>query len=448
VSSLILPLALLVTILQAPSSVQRTPAEATAHARIVLAWLAQQEFSRLEEQFTDRMKSALPAEALQATWTTLLRQAGAYKSCGADARVRAISDKQMVITPCEFERATIDVQIAFDADDKISGLAFRPSATPAVAYVVPSYANPSSYTEGETTVGSGEWAVPGTLSLPIGAGPFPAVVLVAGSGPSDRDETVGPNKPFKDLAAGLASRGIAVLRYDKRTKVHAAKLPGIAVFTVTQEVVDDVLEALKMLRANPKIDRARVFVLGHSLGGMLIPRIGAMDPALAGLIVMAGPARSIDEAMLEQTKYISMADGAISPEEQARIDEVTALVARVKALTPVDAKSAAPISGAPAAYWLDLRGYDAPAAAKALKQPLLVLQGDRDYQVTPAEFAKWKTALAGHDAATFRSYPALNHLFIAGTGKSLPAEYQTPGHVAEAVVSDIAAWILKPGSGQ
>jgi len=438
-------LALLVTILGLPSPDQRTPDEATAHARTVLGWLSGQEFSKVEEQFTDRMKSALPVEALRATWTNLLQRAGAFKHCGTDARVVVISDKQMVITPCEFERAAIAVQFAFDTDNKISGLVFRPS-TPAVAYTAPSYVDPSSYAESETTVGTGEWPLPGTLSLPSGAGPFPAIILVAGSGPNDRDETVGAAKPFKDLAGGLASRGIAVLRYDKRTKVYGAKLTGIANFTVKQEVVDDALEGVKTLRANPKIDRTRVFVLGHSLGGLLIPRIGAADPALAGLIVMAGPARSLEEAMLEQTNYLAMADGAISPEEQARIDEVAALVARVKSLTPADATSAASISGAPASYWLDLRGYDAPSAAKALKQPLLVLQGERDYQVTMAEFEKWKAALAGHAAVTFRSYPALNHLFIAGTGKSLPSEYQTAGHVAEQVIGDIAAWILK-GSG-
>jgi fermentation-respiration switch protein FrsA (DUF1100 family) len=142
-----------------------------------------------------------------------------------------------------------------------------------------------------------------------------------------------------------------------------------------------------------------------------------------------------------------MADGMITPEEQGRIDDAVALVTRVRALTPADAKSAGNIFGAPASYWLDLRGYDAPSAAKALKQPLLVLQGERDYQVTMAEFERWKTSLAGRGTVTFRSYPDLNHLFIAGTGKSVPGEYETPGHVAEPVIRDLAAWILRPGSG-
>jgi dienelactone hydrolase len=348
-----------------------------------------------------------------------------------------------VITLCEFERAKIDVQIAFDRDGKISGLALRPAAAPPVPYALPPYASPAAYAEEEVTIGGPDWPLPATLAMPVGPGPFPAVVLVHGSGPNDRDETLGPNKPFKDLASGLASRGVVVLRYDKRTKVHAAKSAAAADFTVKQEVLDDVVEAVRALRANPKVDRARVFVLGHSLGGMLIPRIGAADGSLAGLIVLAGAARSLEDAILEQTRYIAMGDGAISAEEQSGIDNAAKLGVRVRALTAAETKSAEPIFGAPASYWLDLRGYDPPSAAKALKQPMLVLQGERDYQVTMAEFEKWKAALGGRTNVTFRSYPALNHLFIAGTGKSLPAEYNTPGHVAEDVVRDLAAWIKR-----
>src|SRR5262249_57372826 len=121
-----------------------------------------------------------------------------------------------------------------------------------------------------------------------GAGPFPGVGLAHGSGPNDRDETIAQNKPFKDLALGLASRGIAVLRYDKRTKVYPAKMAGLAGLTVKDEVVDDAIAAASMLRSQPRIDPARVFVLGHSLGGMLVPRIAAADAKLAGVIVMAG----------------------------------------------------------------------------------------------------------------------------------------------------------------
>jgi dienelactone hydrolase len=265
--------------------------------------------------------------------------------------------------------------------------------------------------------------------------------LVHGSGPNDRDETVGANKPFRDLATGLASRGIAVLRYDKRTMVHRAKVAGLKDFTVRQEVIDDALEAVKALSAQPGINPKRVYVLGHSLGGMLIPRIGTADPTIAGLIVLAGAARPLEEAIVAQTRYLTMADGTISPEERQAIEQATAIANSVRALTPEEASSGRMIAGAPASYWLDLREYDPPSQATHVKAPMLILQGERDFQVTMEDFGRWKAALGARPDVTFTGYPALNHLFIAGTGPSLPAEYQVPGHVAEQVIRDIAAWI-------
>jgi dienelactone hydrolase len=266
-------------------------------------------------------------------------------------------------------------------------------------------------------------------------------VLVHGSGPNDRDETVGANKPFKDLATGLASRGVAVLRYDKRTMVHGGKSATLKTFTVKEEVIEDALEAVRLLQSQPSIDPRRVFVLGHSLGGMLIPRIGAADTTIAGLIVLAGPARPLEEAIVAQTRYLAMADGTISAEEQKAIEEVTAVGDAVRALTSDDVTSGRMIFGAPASYWLDLRGYDPPSEAARVKRPMLVLHGERDYQVTREEFARWKAALGARPDVTFHSYPMLNHLFIPGTGPGQPAEYQVPGHVAEEVVRDIAAWV-------
>ena len=420
---------------------QSTPDDPATRAQAVLVALGQHDFAKVESQFNDKMRAALP-NGLEPSWTAVTKQAGPLKSCGP-ARVQAMANLQVTVMLCEFEHAKLDAQVVFDRDGKIAGLFFRPPAVPAAPYSPPSYANPLSYTEEDVMVGSGEWHLPGTLVMPAGPGPFPAVVLVHGSGPNDRDETILANKPFKDLALGLASRGVAVLRYDKRSLVYRGKLQTTEDFTVRQEVIDDAIEAVKTLRASPKIDPRRVFVLGHSLGGMLIPRIAAVDSSLAGVIVMAGPARSIEQAILEQTEYIAMADGKITPEEQTQIDEAKKLVEAVRALTPEDAKSPTPIFGARASYWLDLRGYDAPSAARSVKPPMLVLQGERDYQVTMDEFAKWKAALSDKPTVTFRSYSALNHLFIAGAGKSLPAEYQIAGHVDEAVVRDIADWIKK-----
>jgi len=140
-----------------------------------------------------------------------------------------------------------------------------------------------------------------------------------------------------------------------------------------------------------------------------------------------------------------LTDRFFTEEEKKQIEGLRQEVAKVKALQPGATGTAL---GAPASYWLDLRGYSPPEAAKALNRPMLVLQGERDYQVTLDNFETWKKALGDRKDVTFKSYPRLNHLFIEGEGKSGPAEYQKPGHVAEAVVADIAGWIKGPAAAK
>lgn len=418
-----------------------------ARSRTFIDLLAGGDFQRAEGYFDDAMKAALSQDKLQAAWNTITSQAGAFKR-QARARTEKRGSYDAVIITCEFERAAIDVQIVFDSAKRIAGLFFTPTKE-AAEYVPPSYVKPNAFREKEVTVGTGEWALPATLTLPAGQGPFPAVVLVHGSGPHDRDETVGQNKPFRDLAWGLASRGIAVLRYEKRTKQYADRLKTVGGhFTVKEETIDDALAAVALLRRTEGIDAKRIFVLGHSLGGTLIPRIGQLDPNIAGFIVLAGATRPMEDSLVEQMTYIFSLDGKISREEEAQLEEIKRQVAKIKSLKPSEAHSAASILGAPVSYWLDLRGYDPAEAAKSLKQPMLILQGERDYQVTADDFRRWKAALSAKPNVEFKSYPKLNHLFIEGSGKSSPAEYNTPGHVAEAVINDIADWIRKTSTAQ
>ena len=422
------------------SHAQDESADVTTAARTFVEQLVNKDFTAAVATFDDTMKLAMPEAKLQETWNTVLAQAGAFKQA-TKTRSEKRGAYTIVFVTSEFQNSTLDIKVVFDQSKRIAGLFFAPATN--TEYAPPAYIKTDSFREKEVTIGTNEWALPGTLTTPAGTGPFPAVVLVHGSGPNDRDETIGPNKPFKDLAWGLASKGVAVLRYEKRTKQYPSKLASVPHFTVKDEVLDDALAAVALLRKTEGIDAKDIFVLGHSLGGMLIPRIGRLDPNIAGLIALAGATRALEDVIPEQLAYIFSVDGSISPEEQKQLDQVKEQAAKVKALKPEDANSNAVVFSAPVSYWLDLRGYNPPESAKELKQPLLILQGERDYQVTMDDFKRWNAALATKSNVTFKSYPSLNHLFIAGITRSTPAEYDQPGHVDEHVIEDIAAWIKK-----
>ncbi len=311
--------------------------------------------------------------------------------------------------------------------------------TPAAPGKAPTTPSPSAIREEAVVIGQEPWRLSGTLTRPAGDGPAPAVVFVHGSGPHDRDETIGPNKPFRDLAFGLGARGIAVLRYEKRTKTYGAQFAALKDYTINDETVDDALAAVAALRQTPGMDPHRIFVLGHSVGGMMAPRIAMRDRALAGLVLLAGNSRPIEDLILEQTAYLASLQGSASavPLEALRHEAM-----RVKALPPPGSPTTdAPPLGIPLSYWRDLQGYQPAEVAKSLSLPILILQGERDYQVTMSDFEGWKRALQDRSNAGFRSYPTLNHLFIEGSGKSTPAEYAQAGQMADVVINDIAAWI-------
>ncbi len=413
-------------------------------AQEFVACLERGDFESATKYFDATMKEMSPPQKMEQFWKDFQTQVGAFKKQG-DVRVEQVTPYEVVFVTVEFSLVTLEAKVVFDRSKAIAGYFFVPKIGPA-EFKPAAYVNRDSFREVEVVIGSGEWALPGTLTLPKGAGPFPALVLVHGSGPNDRDETIGPNKPFCDLAWGLASRGLAVLRYEKRTKAHSNRYTDkelLKSLTAKEETVDDAVAAVALLRMQAEINPKKIFVLGHSLGGMLVPRIGAAEPGISGFIIMAGTTRPIEDLIVEQMTYIYSLDGQMTPEKQAKLDEFKAQAAKVKALKPTDASSDEFLLGVAPKYWLDLRGYDPAAAARRLRQPMLILQGGRDYQVTLTDFDNWKKVLSGRSNIEFKLYPKANHLFIEGEGKSSPEEYGRPSHVAEAVVEDIARWIKK-----
>jgi dienelactone hydrolase len=394
--------------------------------------------------FDETVASLMPAPKLKETWEGIEGQFGSLQRI-AEYGTAPYQQYLIVIAVCEFADQTAGLKFVFDKENKVAGFFIEPGK-PNAPWEPPTYADESKFTEEGVTVGQGEWKLPGTLTIPAGEGPFPAVALVHGSGPNDRDESIGPQKVFKDIAWGLASQGIAVLRYEKRTKAYSSQLAGEAgrTLTVKEETIEDVVAAVALLKSRPELDPQQVFVLGHSLGALLMPRIAAVTPEVKAYIALTAPNRPLEEAIVEQTEYLLGLDGIIDEAEQAGINELKALAAKVKSpdLSPDDPEN---LGGAYAPYWLALRGYVPAEAARTITKPLLVLQGGRDYQVTVPEFEAWQASLKGHENVTFRLYPSLNHLFMTGEDAPNPNEYKIPGHVAIEVINDLAIW-LKSGA--
>ncbi len=386
----------------------------------------------LGEKYADLVQMITPAYRTDHTQSDLTKLGAEIKTWGAveeigQPTVQAMGPVSIVMFPVKFASRPIDVQMSVNASGQVSAPLLRPGQ---VAWQPPSYVKASSFKERAVVIGD-KWKLPGTLTVPNGSGPFPGLVLVHGFGPNDRDETVGGTKMFRDLAEGLASRGIAVLRYEKRTKVYAAKM-GITSYTPDDEVIEDADKAVGVLRSQPEVNGNRVFALGHDFGGYLLPRVAAEDGKLAGLIILGASARPLEDLILEQIQAKNLPAMQVTAAKSA--------VTKIKALETSD-EDAPRIFGLPAAYWVGLKGYDAPAAAKKLGIPILVLQGERDFQTSMTDFNIWKQALAGAKGTTVQSYPSLNHIFVAGEGKSSEEEYKKAAHVAPEVIDVVAKFM-------
>lgn len=408
---------------------QAAPPAQTAAA--LLDHLQAGEATAAEAMFTPEMAKAVPAAQLQALWQSF----GALQDRGA-AQVTARGEVSVVTQRLRFAVGDIDTQVALDAGGRVAGLNFKPAT--AQAPPAPPVPADASFQELPFDVVSDKGALPGTLALPKGKGPFRAVVLVHGSGPQDRDETIGPNRPFLDVARGLAAHGIAVLRYEKRTKARPQEFSGND-YTMDDETTNDAVAAVAGLAKAPGIDAHHVYVMGHSQGGMLAPRIAQRSGKVAGLVLWSAPARSLLTVLPEQNRYLLGLDGSISADDQAILDKLDGQIAAARGTAPVAAKDL-PL-GVPASYWRAFENIDPVADAKASALPILLLQGGRDFQVVDTDWQLWQHGLARQRQVSFKHYPAVNHLGVAGQGPGSLQEYNTPGNVLPQLVDDVAQWI-------
>lgn len=415
--------------------------EVALKAKDFLKFLEQKDFEKATSMFNQTLLEQMPAARLMQVWAAMEMQAGKFIG-STEIFAEKQRDFEIVIQTCEFEKTSLDLRLVFDDELKIGGIFFTPPR-PKDQYILPPYNRPDKYRQRSAEIVTGDFRLPALLTIPEGEGPFPLVILVHGSGAHDKDETIGPNKPFADLAAGLSSNGIAVLRYDKRNSVYGEKaFEGLEV-NLYYETIEDVLSAVEFVKADDLLDNSRIYILGHSLGAMAAPRIAASVPGLKGIILMAGNARPLEDLILEQVNYLSKEQN--SPELQEYIGKLRQQVANARQIekNPYLPPENLPLN-IPASYWLDLKKNNHVEIARGLGCKILILQGERDYQVSMTDFKTWQRQLRRNKNVDFKSYPKLNHLFLEGDGKSLPKEYEVRGNIPLYVIQDILNWMNRP----
>lgn len=400
--------------------------------------LEDQKYTEAYGYLDSTFKAKVPEEDLKKLWTQVSEKLGKIETLDV---VSSKTQGEFFVVTLEgkFTNEDQNFLLAFNKAEKIVGFFLQPKST-APSYTLPAYADTTLYKETEINVKTPGHSLVGILTAPKNLTSYPVVVLVHGSGPADMDGTVGPNKPLKDLAVGLASKGIGSIRYVKRTMIYAAEFR--KTFTVKEELMDDALAAIALARTLPQVNKKQIYLLGHDLGGMLAPRMATLAPDLNGIIMLAAPARKFTDLLIEQNKYMFSLSKDTSEALKKSLDTVIKEldVTRITKLGAMKPDSV--LLGLPASYWIDMNVNDQVAIAKKLaKQRVFVGQGGNDFQVSTTDYNLWNTAIGKKKGSMVKLYPELNHLLSPQTEKGSMEQYRVPVNVSDALITDIATWI-------
>jgi uncharacterized protein len=403
-----------------PTRLAPSPQAPVDHANEALDALVANDWAAVITRFARDSDPPTPAH-VEAAWHSQASGLGAPRSWSLVDRTYQ-DGLEVRVVHIQLETGIVQCLLSVDRDSLELRSLFITRPAPR-----PTYIDPNRFREIEVHVGATPYVLGGTLTLPRGNGPFPAVVLVHGSGPSDRDASVGATKIFRDIAQGLASSGIAALRYDKRTYTYRELLSND--IALDDEAVLDGVAATRVLASRSDIDPARIFVIGHSLGGLLAPEIALRAGSVAGIALLSPPGRPPWEIVREQMRYLG-APRELLVEAETAVIELSLGVERGF------------LVGMPYSYWRDWANRDGVAMVKRFARPTLVMHGTRDYQVTSDDFATWRDGLAKLSYAELVSVEGVNHLFIEGHGAPSPLEYKVENHVDARVLSKLRAFVL------
>lgn len=389
----------------------------------IKALLVDKNAEKAHSYFDPSVAGKIPVEQLKVIPEQLQGQIGGLKNI-----LEVNNEGNIYFYYSEFEKEKLDIQLTFSENNKLLGF-----------FLVPHKTFEKRDEKTELKIKSDAVELKGTLLVPPSNNKKRLVIFVHGSGAHDRDETIGENKPFKDIAEYLLANGIASYRYDKRTYSYPETFTETS--TVEKETINDAVNAALYFKNNSDYKGYKIIILGHSQGAYLMPKI-AEKAQVSKYIFMAGNARPLQDLLVEQYEYLHTLDPAKVPAEA--VQEIKKQVAFLNSpqFNLHSSKSELPLNQS-ASYWKYLKDYNQLNEVKKIKAPMLFAQGGRDYQVTEKDFNLWKQTLKNDKTAVFKFYPALNHLFITGSGKPSPKDYETKGKVDEQFLKDLTDFILK-----
>lgn len=399
--------------------------------------LSKHKYSKVFRCFDSNMKSKVSKQEIAKIWEQMENSVGEYKEI-RNVTSRALDDGTRQTGLVQFENGALEMMLSTNGDGRISGLFVSQ-----LAYEAPEYAKNLGTGKKYTNFISDGYNIPGELVIPLKCNECPVVVLVHGSGPNDKDETIGPNKVFYDIAMGLASKGIASYRYDKRSKIYPETLEGQ--FDIYDETINDAVSALLHIQRDTSLHFGKYVMLGHSLGAYAMPLIAdSLGDKINGAILFSANASRLEDLIEYQMNYLTSFDNKITKAEAKVIKENTERASNIRTNEYTDSTSAELLLGYwPGKFWKSIDTYSPVSTLQANKiLPFFIMQGEKDYQIPMTEFAKWQTAVASQPNVTMQSYVGLTHLFTpTNAERSSPQDYFSPQNVDYLVIQEMADWI-------
>ncbi|KWU53199.1 permease [Bacillus mycoides] len=378
------------------------------------------------------MNSKLPKDEFASKWNALISQLG--PALDTESEVFSSKDKHGKVSITTVHRKNnLQTTFVYTKDGKVTDVQTQ---------LQPLIVKPEKgekWEEFSIKVGYNEKKLNGLLTLPKGVEKPPVAILLQGSGPNNMDSIIGTglNRPFADIAHGLAENGIASIRYDKRSYAYPND-----VSDVETEYLYDAKEAVRLAKEDNRVDSNRIYLIGHSQGGLLGPKIAQDNPEIKGFVSMAGTLRRLEDIVLTQTTLRLEQENLSNERKKEELDNTKAGVDKIKKLNSSDKTEV--ILGYPASYWNSLNKIDGASIVKNLSIPMFIIQGTTDFHVLEkVDYKLWQETLEDKDNVSFKVYPGLSHLFMPGgsADKFDGSIYNKPAHVDSQVIKDVSGWI-------